>query len=280
MRRFTRRAIDLRRVEVVVRGRPVTYQVGGAGDPVVLVHGLAGSARWWRRNVAALAHRHTVYLVNLPGFGSFGRPGRRFALSDGAGWLAAWIEEVGIGPCHVVAHSMGGYLAISLAAGRPDLVRRLVLVAPAVIAGHRPLRAYPLAMVAAGFAIRPNFLPLLALDSLRAGPLTILRSARRLLAEDVREQLGAVVAPTLLVWGSRDALVPPSLGPRVRAALHDAALLVLPGAGHVPNYDRPREFNAAVLAFLAGRTGGTEAGSSLRRGTARSPRPGGTAGCS
>ena len=240
-----------------MRGRPVSYQVGGSGEPVVLVHGLAGSARWWRRNVAALAEAHAFFLVNLPGFGSFRRHGRRLRLADGASWLREWIEAVGIGPCHVIAHSMGGYLTIRLAASRPDLVRRLVLVAPAVIAGRRPIRAYPLALVAAGLSMRPSFLPLLALDSLRAGPRTILRTARRLLADDVREQLGAVLAPTLLVWGSRDALVPPSLGPQVRAALRDATLLVLPGAGHVPQYDRPEAFNAAALAFLAGRTVGT-----------------------
>lgn len=240
-----------------MRGQRLRYQVAGHGEPVVLVHGLAGSARWWRRNVAALAEAHAVYLVNLPGFGSFRRHGLRFALADGASWLEAWIEAVGIVPCHVVAHSMGGYLTISLAAARPDLVRRLVLVAPAVIAGHRPIRAYPLALVAALLAMRPSFLPLLTLDSLRAGPLTILRAARRLLADDVHEELGSIVAPTLLVWGSRDALVPPSLGSRMRASLLDGTLVVLPGAGHVPHYDRPEAFNAATLAFLAGQPVGT-----------------------
>src|SRR6185436_2175119 len=132
------------------------------------------------------AEAHTVYLVNLPGFGSFRRYGLRFTLAEGADWLGAWIEAAGVAPCHVVAHSMGGYLTIRLAASRPDLVRRLVLVAPAVIAGRRPIRAYPLALVAAGLAASPTFLPLLALDSLRAGPLIILRAARRLLSDDVR----------------------------------------------------------------------------------------------
>ena len=236
-----------------MRGQPVRYQVTGFGEPVVLVHGLAGSARWWRRNMAALAQEHTVYLVNLPGFGSFRRSSLRFTFAEGADWLGDWIEAVGIAPCHIVAHSMGAYLTIRLAASRPELVRRLVLVAPAIIAGSRPIRAYPLALVAAGLAASPTFLPLLALDSLRAGPLTILRAARRLLSDDVRAELGAVAAPTLLVWGSRDALVPPTLAPQVRDALEGSTLLVLPGAGHVPNYDRPRQFNAATLAFLAGR---------------------------
>jgi pimeloyl-ACP methyl ester carboxylesterase len=239
---------------VLVRGQRIRYQVIGSGEPVVLLHGLAGSVRWWRRNVAALAAQHTVYLVNLPGFGSFRRYGLQFTLGDGAEWFGDWIEAAGIGPCHVVAHSMGGYLTIRLAAGRPDLLGRLVLVAPAVIAGSRPIRSYPVALIAAGLAASPSFLPLLALDSLRAGPLTILRAARRLLSDDVRDELRSVSAPTLLIWGSRDALVPPTLAPQVCAALTDARLLILPGAGHVAQYDRPHEFNTATLNFLAGRS--------------------------
>jgi pimeloyl-ACP methyl ester carboxylesterase len=246
------RAADLQRAEVEVRGRLVAYQVTGTGPPVVLVHGLAGSARWWVRNVAALAESHTVYLVNLPGFGSFRRNGAPFVLRDGPDWLGAWIDAVGIGPCHLVAHSMGGHLTLRLAARRPELVRRLVLISPAVIAGTRRLRSYPLAVVAAGLAASPSFLPILALDSLRAGPLTILRAAKHLFEEDVRAEIGSVAAPTLLVWGNRDALVPPSLAPDVHAALGKSELLYLPGAGHVAQYDRPAEFNAAALAFLAG----------------------------
>lgn len=249
-------AIRLQDAEVVVRGHRVRYRVAGSGDPVVLVHGLAGSTRWWRRNVSALAEAHTVYLVNFPGFGSFRRRGPGFALAEAADWLVAWIEAADIAPCHIVAHSMGGHVTIRLAARHPGLVRRLVLVAPAIISGHRRLLAYPRALVVAGRALSPSFLPLLALDMLRAGPSTILRAARSLLAEDVRKALRAVVAPTLLVWGERDALVPPSLGTLMCAQLPDARLLVLPGAGHVANYDRPDRFNAATLAFLAGRTVG------------------------
>jgi pimeloyl-ACP methyl ester carboxylesterase len=247
----------LRHAHITVRDQRVAYQVIGSGEPVVLLHGLAGSARWWRRNVAALAEKHTVYLVNFPGFGSFRRHGLHFTLADGADWLAEWIDAAEVAPCHVVAHSMGGYLTIRLAARRPDLVRRLVLVAPAVIAGSRPIQAYPFALVAAAFAASPTFLPLLALDSLRAGPLTILRAARRLLADDVKEELQAIIAPTLMVWGARDPLVPPSLGPLMQANLPHASMLVLPGAGHVPQYDRPYQFNEAVLAFLAGQAIGT-----------------------
>lgn len=242
----------LRQAAVQVRAQTIGYQVAGAGEPVLLLHGLAGSVRWWQRNVAALAEHHTVYLVNLPGFGAFRKRGAQFALHQAADWLAEWMDAADIGPCHVVAHSMGGFITIRLAARRPDLVRRLALVGPAGVPAGRPLLRYAGPIVAAGLAASPLFLPTLALDSLRAGPRTLVRAARDLLAEDIRTDLPAVTAPTLLVWGTRDALVSPDVGPVMRAALPDARLLYLPGAGHVAQFDRHREFNAAALAFLAG----------------------------
>ncbi len=252
--RSTTRGSSFEWRRVAVRGRQIGYQVGGAGEPVVLVHGLAGSMRWWCRNIEALARHPTVYLVNLPGFGAFQKGGLRFTLADAADWLADWVDAVGIAPCHVVAHSMGGYLTVRLAARHPDLVRRLVLVAPAGFPSGRPLLRHAGPLVAAGLAASPSFLPILALDTLRAGLPTIVRAARDLLAEDVRADLGTVTAPTLLVWGDRDALVPVSLAPLMRSALGDARLLLLSGAGHVAQYDRAAQFNTAALGFLADRS--------------------------
>src|SRR5215218_4517073 len=132
------------------------------------------------------------------------------------------MAAVGLEASHLVGHSMGGYIAVRLAARRPELVRRLALVAPAGVPTGRPLLGYGVPLVAASLAATPRFLPVLALDVARAGPLTILRAARDLLAEDVRDDLRAVVAPTLLIWGDRDALVPPSLGPAMRDEIRDA----------------------------------------------------------
>jgi pimeloyl-ACP methyl ester carboxylesterase len=241
------------RAAVTIRGQCIEYQRVGSGEAVVLVHGLAGSMRWWRRNVAALAREHTVYLLNLPGFGAFRWRGLRFSLEEAADWLAEWLDATGIGPCHIVAHSMGGHIAIRLAARRPALVRRLILVAPALVARGRPLRAYPFALLAACRAASPSFLPILALDTLRAGPLTILSATRGLIRHDIQHELREVRSPTLLVWGDRDALVPPTLAPLIQAEIPDARLVMLPGAGHVPQFDRAPLCNDAMLAFLAGR---------------------------
>lgn len=96
--------------EAWVGGHRVRYEVVGEGEPVVLVHGLSGSTRWWARNTAALATEYQVYLVDLPGFGAMRRLRRRFVLAEAASWLSAWMEAVGLQSAHLVGHSMGGYV--------------------------------------------------------------------------------------------------------------------------------------------------------------------------
>lgn len=243
---------SLCRREAYVYGLPVRYEVAGSGDPVVLVHGLSGSTRWWARNVPDLARRHRVYLVNLPGFGTLPRPGRRFVLAEATSWLLAWMEAVGLSGAHLVGHSMGGYLCLKLAARRPDVARKLVLVDPAGIPSHRTMLGHLGPLLLTARHARPAFLPVLVRDALCAGPLTLLKTARDLLAEDVREDLHRVAAPTLLVWGDGDPLIPPSTGDVMRAEIPDSRLLIIDRAGHNPMFDRPEAFNAALLAFLSG----------------------------
>ncbi len=238
--------------EVLVSGRPVRYEVAGEGDPVVLVHGLSGSTRWWDRNVPDLAKHYRVYLVNLPGFGAFRRRAQRFVLAEATSWLLAWMEAVGLESAHFVGHSMGGYLSLKLAARRPGAVRRLVLVDPAGMPSGRTMLGHLGPLLLAARYARPTFLPVLVRDALYAGPLTLLRTARDLLAEDVREDLRRIEAPTLLLWGENDPLVPPAVGNLLRQEIPDSRLLVLKGAAHVPMFDLSEEFDAALLAFLAG----------------------------
>jgi pimeloyl-ACP methyl ester carboxylesterase len=234
-----------------VQGEPVRYRSAGDGPPLVLLHGLAGSTRWWSRNLPALASRYHVHLVDLPGFGAMARGRTPFVLRESASWLLAWLDAVVAGPAPIVAHSMGARIALTSAARRPDAFDRLVLVAPAALRTDRSLVAHaaPLALAAARGG--PRFVPLLVRDALRAGPRTLVRAARDLLDEDVHDALGAVRTPTLLVFGSHDRLVPAALGEVYCRELARARLVVLDGAGHVPMLEQPSRFEAEVLAFLA-----------------------------
>ena len=233
-------------------GLPVRYEVAGEGEPVVLVHGLSGSTRWWSRNVADIAERYRIYLVDLPGFGKMRRLRRRFVLPEASSWLSEWMDAVGLERAHLVGHSMGGYICLRLAARRPAAVRRLVLVAPAGVPTGRSMVGHLGPLLGAARHAKPSFLPVLVRDALRTGPATLWRAARDLLAEDVREDLRRIEVPTLLVWGQRDPLIPPAVGDLLREEIPDSRLLVLEKAAHVPMFDRPEEFDAALLAFLAG----------------------------
>ncbi len=237
-------------------GWPIGYEVAGEGEPVVLVHGLSGSTRWWSRNVPAIAERHRIYLVDLPGFGTMRSLRRRFVLAETATWLSEWMEATGLERAHLVGHSMGGYVSIRLAASRPELVRRLVLVAPAGVPEERSMLGHLVPLLLAVRYAAPAFMPVLVRDALRMGPSTLWRAARDLLAEDVRGDLRKIEAATLLVWGENDPLIPPAVGDLLREEIPNSRLLLLQMAGHVPMFDQPKEFDAALLAFLAGESVG------------------------
>jgi len=236
-----------------VGGARVRYRVAGDGPPLVCLHGLAGSSRWWEPVVPALSECRSVYLLDLPGFGGLGRGSRSrpFRLAEAAGWLVRWAGAAGLVRFDLAGHSMGAAIAVRAAAEWPERIGGLALVAPAGL--HlRPLAGHGLPLA---FTLRrsgPRLLWLLGRDAARAGPLTLFRATLDVAADDVRGDLRRVTAPTLVVCGGRDALVPPSVGEIVRRELPAAELVVVEGAAHVPMVERPEACAGALLAFLDG----------------------------
>lgn len=244
--------VERRQVEVL--GRRVTYKVSGpaSADPVILVHGLAGSTRWWAKTIPALAREYRVYMVDLPGFGSMRHFPGGFVLEDAASWLVAWMQALGLQRAHLVGHSMGGYISLKVAAHHPEAVNCLVLVDPAGVPSGRPVHGHILPLMSQSIFSGPRLLPIMLRDALRAGPRTIWRASTDLLSRDVREDLHVVHAPTLLIWGEKDPLVPVFLGHVLRREIHGSRLYIVKGARHVPMLEKPRQFNRALLAFFSG----------------------------
>lgn len=187
-------------------------------DRVVLVHGLAASTRWWRPILPALRD----YDV------SHGDPRRPLEVAEDA---------------ILIGHSLGGLRAAQYAAAHR--VRRLVLVAPAGIPWGRAF---------VGDAVRLfnqaplRFMPQVAFDSLRWGPLALLRYG--LEASRTRADLTTIEAPTLIVWGERDTLVPFRMAEEWRAAIPGSRLAVIARARHVPMVENTSAFVEVVLDFL------------------------------
>lgn len=207
----------------------------------MLIHGLGGSADWWRHNVEALAARHLVLAIDLA---------IPLAFEDVAAELARWIEsEVGE-PVHLVGNSMGGHVAIHVAARRPDLVRSLTLVdstgVPFAIDPGMHLRNL---LIPRGFM---SFLRILTRDFLRIGPRAIVGGLLRLFRDDARPLLRTLPMPVLLLWGGHDPLVPAEYAKKMLAEVPQARLEVLERAGHVPMWEDPPAFNRALLEFIDG----------------------------
>ncbi|HEY1348358.1 MAG TPA: alpha/beta hydrolase [Ktedonobacteraceae bacterium] len=238
---------------IQVNGWPVHYEVAGAGEPLVLVHGLCESTRLWSRNVPGLAGHYRVYLVDLPGFGAMRRYRRQFDLTRSGLWLAAWLKALGLPTVNLVGHSMGGYVSMALAATHPELVKRLVLVDSIGIPLNLPVRRLIYPALRAIARTIPTFWMCIGYDYLRAGPRTILRATQQIVALEAADVLAALAdgrVPTLIIWGERDDLVPFPLGRQLHARLSGAQLCVLPGANHFCMFEQPGAFNQALLAFL------------------------------
>jgi pimeloyl-ACP methyl ester carboxylesterase len=223
-------------------------EISGAGRPLILIHGFGGSSRCWARNVPALARSCRVHVIDLLGFGR--SRGQRFVLRDAAGLLVRWMDRLGLGRASVVGHSMGGLIAACLAAQFPERVERLGLVAAAALPVERLSLRHAWRLVRRLPHLPLTLLPVLGTDALRAGPVTLITALRELLRTDSRLDLAGIDAPTLIIWGERDATLPLAVGRQLHRHLPQAAFLVLPGAGHFPMWDRPTAFNEAVMQFV------------------------------
>lgn len=227
----------------------VYYQVGGEGPALVLVHGLSGSSRWWRRNMRALGQQFRVHVIDLVSFGQSRAP-ERFVLRRAAASLLGWMDTVAIDRCHLIGHSMGGFIAADLAAAHPERVDRLVLVDAAALPFGRNYFGHAYGLARAVRRLPLNFYPTLITDAYRAGPITIAKAAWELLGTDISDRLNAIENPVLVVWGEHDTAVPLDIGRKLAERLTHAQLTIIRGAGHNPMWDRPEAFNRAVLAFL------------------------------
>jgi pimeloyl-ACP methyl ester carboxylesterase len=268
---MTRAASDLRfGTARVATGPRLHYAERGdpAGQAILFLHGWPDSWFSFSRVLPLLPERHHVFAVDQRGFGESERPERGYGIGDLAGDAAAFLDAVGVERATVVGHSMGTFVARRIAVAHPERVGRVVLIDSAVSPVNpvtRDVQAtvrgladpVPIAFARefqAGTAHVPlpaEFFERVVAESVKA-PARVWREVfEGMLAFDDAGQLGGIAAPTLLLWGERDALFPSrDEQHRLAALIPNARLAIYPETGHCPNWERPEQVAADLDAFV------------------------------
>ncbi|GJD93990.1 Putative aminoacrylate hydrolase RutD [Methylobacterium iners] len=218
--------------------------------PIILVHGLGMSSRYMIPLAKHLAPYFRVYAPDLPGFGLSDKPCRALTVRELADGLAAWMRVVGLKQAAFIGNSLGCEVLVELALVHPQLVDRLVLQGPTPDPEARGL----IRQIVGFFAIAPFerwSLAWVALaDYVRGGVSRYLLTLRSMVGNHIAEKVLRVTQPTLVVWGTRDYIVPYAFVARLASSLPRGQLAIIPGAAHGINYSHPKAFTAVLLPFL------------------------------
>jgi len=223
-----------------------------AGAPiVVLVHGVGMGQQYFSLLRHALSAELDVIAVDLPGFGDSPRPESGRPLPELADLLADGLRSLVDEPVVALGHSMGAQIVAELAARHPELVTRVVLLAPTVNPEERSGWMQPWRLL----QDVSNDSPVVSMVGLRlyaqAGVRWYLRELRSMLDHDLREVLPRVQQPTLVIRGEEDRVVPAAWASEVRDLLPHGELRIARGKGHEAMLTGADPLATIVMEFAA-----------------------------
>jgi pimeloyl-ACP methyl ester carboxylesterase len=265
--------VTLESTYVEVDGCKLHYlSAGGAkaglkepGATVVLLHGIGGSTALWQANLTALAVRHPVVAVDLPGHGLSDKPSGDYSLEFFSAAISGFLEELGPEPVVLAGHSLGGHIALKVALTHPEKVGRLILVASGGLGPDLHLDFLDQLLsglseegtraMLRGLFSDPSLVTRPMLESThenlsRPGAWEALVSTVSTYRSASYERVEELTIPTLLVFGAQDAIVPPRYGSEAQARFANAELWVAEECGHCPQIEKFTEFNERICSFL------------------------------
>jgi pimeloyl-ACP methyl ester carboxylesterase len=245
----------------------------GAGDAMVLVHGWAGNAWNWMSVFGPLSEHHRVIVIDLPGHGKSGCPqGFGYTMPELADFVVAVMDDLKIGKATVAGSSMGGSIAAWTAIRHPDRVERLILAAGTGIqnslmktAGRLMTPSTVIPLIHLVFPVnekRQAAVPaseqkrvvlaeeLYAGDRRKCAGLALARTMKSMGRDIVDDHLAALTAPTLVIWGSDDGLLPRAAGEFYRDHIPGAQMVIIEGGNHTPMQWKPEDFLRVVNEFM------------------------------
>jgi pimeloyl-ACP methyl ester carboxylesterase len=241
-----------------------TVRLGSAGTPVLMLHGWGQSLESLRPLAELLAWKHQVHLIDLPGFGRSAKPPEPWGTIEYAKRVFDYIEQQGLTKVDLVGHSLGGRISIRLAAGHPERIGNIVLIAShglqtrhclrkrIRLLGVKTLRSIVklIDRLSGTNIFAKKFSPRFgSRDYLNAGDLR--PTLVKVVNEDLSDQASRINSRALLIWGDKDQETPLELGQRFNSLIKGSKLIVLPNKDHFPFNDSGAHLCAHfILPFL------------------------------
>lgn len=233
----------------------------GDGHPVVFLHGLVGLNEHWEEVVRRARHQTRCIMLELPLLELRGEDCSIQGVTD---LTSRFLEQYFNGvPVTLVGNSFGGHVALRVALERPELVRSLVLAGSSGLIEKsmvrevqiRPSREWLTEKIGELFFDRSKMRQAdidraFAELSRRGGARAMVKLSRSARRNHLGAKIGALGAPTLLIWGRQDIVTPPEAAEGFRASIRESRLVWLDNCGHAPMIECPEQFSAALVEFV------------------------------
>ena len=251
---------------ITISGTSLHYERMGAGRPVLLLHGWGASTQAMRSIAKCIASLgYEAISLDFPGFGQSSEPPGPWGVPEYAACTRAFMEDLGLVGCDVIAHSFGGRVTIYLSSEDPSLFNRLVLIDAAGVKPRRKAKYY---LRVFSYKLGKRLAKNAWLDKLlnlsekqkQAGSEEYRQLSGNMRAAfvkivnlDLSPRLAKISNETLLVWGEEDMDTPLWMGQKMEREMQNAGLAVIPGAGHFSYAEDYSRFCSIMRAFFVGR---------------------------
>jgi pimeloyl-ACP methyl ester carboxylesterase len=238
-----------RHIEVL--GHRLHVREAGAGDPVVLVHGLGVSGRYLEPLGELLARQRRVVIPDLPGWGQSERPPRALDIEAAADVLAELVRRETAEPTPFVANSLGCQVVVALGQWHPDLAGPLVLIGPTVDPLYRSWGRHAWRIAVDTLHEPVSLWPILLGDYARMGVPRVVATARAALDDRPETRLPTIASPVLVLRGEHDRITTADWGRRCASLAPRGRYELVPRSAHAAHFSDPRPVSRLVESFLA-----------------------------
>jgi pimeloyl-ACP methyl ester carboxylesterase len=239
---------------------------------VLLLHGLGASAERWSRVMPIFAKHFHVVAPDLIGFGYSDKPEVNYTIPFFVDFVKDFANTVGMEHLNLIGASLGGHIAAELAITSRNMIEKLVLVTPAgIMKEPTPVLNYYIAAAiyptfdsvkkafaqmagdpkAVDIIYTRDFVNRMQLPNAKYAFMSSIMGSKS--APSLSDRLGMIGAPTLIVWGEKDRMIPVRYAGKFQKEIKDSQLAIIKSSGHTPYFEKPEVFGDTVLDFLKNR---------------------------